>query len=59
MELTKEYLLELRQNSVAKRQQVFEMLQQANGAIDMLDLLLQQLDQPKPELESDNDANRC
>ncbi len=58
MELTKEYLLELRQNSVVKRQQIFEMFQQANGAIDMLDLLLQQLDQPKPELESEHDANR-
>lgn len=57
MELTKEYLLELRQNSVAKRQQIFEMFQQANGAIDMVDLLLQRLDQPEPELESDHDAN--
>lgn len=59
MGLTKEYLLELRQNSVAKRQQIFEMFQQANGAIDMIDLLIQRLDQPKPESEPDHDADRC
>lgn len=47
MELTKEVLLETRQQAVAKRQQLYEMLQQANGAIDMVDFLLQKLDQPE------------
>ena len=47
MELTKEALLETRQQAVAKRQQLYEMLQQANGALDMVDFLLQKLDQPE------------
>lgn len=47
MELTKEVLLETREQAVAKRQQLYEMLQQANGAIDMVDFLLQKLDQPE------------
>ena len=47
MELTKEVLLETRQQAVAKRQQLYEMLQQANGAIDMVDFLLQKIDQPE------------
>lgn len=47
MELTKEVLLETKQQAVAKRQQLYEMLQQANGAIDMVDFLLQKLDQPE------------
>lgn len=51
MTLTKEFLLEVRQDALAKRQQLFEMLQQANGAVDMIDLLLQKLDQPEPEQE--------
>lgn len=49
MELTKEVLLETRQQAVAKRQQLYEMLQQANGAIDMVDFLLQKIDQPEQE----------
>lgn len=47
MELTKDVLLELRQQAVNKRQQLFEMLQQANGAIDMVDFLLQKLEEPE------------
>ncbi len=53
MELTKEALLEVRQQAVTRRQQVFEMLQQANGAIDMVDFLLKKLEEP----EQQNDAN--
>lgn len=49
MELTKEALLEVRQQAIAKRQNLFEMLQQANGAIDMVDYLLQKMEQEKPE----------
>ena len=47
MDLTKEVLLEVRQQAVNKRQQLFEMLQQANGAIDMVDFLLQKLEEPE------------
>lgn len=47
MELTKEVLLEVRQQAVNKRQQLYEMLQQANGAIDMVDFLLQKLEEPE------------
>jgi hypothetical protein len=47
MELTKEALLEVRQQAVNKRQQLYEMLQQANGAIDMVDFLLQKLEEPE------------
>jgi len=49
MSLSKEDLLEVRQQAIAKRQNLFEMLQQANGAIDMVDYLLQKLEQEKPE----------
>ena len=56
MELTKEALLEVRQQAIAKRQNLFEMLQQANGAIDMVDYLLQKLEQEKPEQQNGDDA---
>jgi len=55
MALTKETLLEIRQDAVAKRQHFLEMIQQANGAIDMIDLLLQKMEEPEPEPQ--NDAN--
>ena len=56
MKLTKEDLLEVRQQAIAKRQNLFEMLQQANGAIDMVDYLLQKLEQEKPEQQNGDDA---
>jgi hypothetical protein len=56
MELTKEALLEVRQQAIAKRQNLFEMLQQANGAIDMVDYLLQKMEQEKPEQQDGVDA---
>jgi hypothetical protein len=49
MDLTKEALLEVREQAIAKRQHLFEMLQQANGAIDMVNFLLQKMEQPEPE----------
>lgn len=49
MKLTKEVLLETRQVAVQKRQQLFEMLQQANGAIEMVDFLLSKLEEPEQE----------
>lgn len=56
MSLSKEALLEVRQQAIAKRQNLFEMLQQANGAIDMVDYLLQKLEQEKPEQQDGVDA---
>ena len=56
MSLSKEDLLEVRQQAIAKRQNLFEMLQQANGAIDMVDYLLQKLEQEKPEQQNGDDA---
>jgi hypothetical protein len=55
MELTKEYLLELRQNALAKRQHCLDMVQQANGAVDMVNYLLEQLE--KLETENGNNAD--
>lgn len=55
MELTKEYLLTIRGDALENRQKYADMLQQANGAIAMVDFLLQQLDAPKsaePEKEN-------
>ena len=56
MSLSKEALLEVRKQAIAKRQNLFEMLQQANGAIDMVDYLLQKLEQEKPEQQNGDDA---
>lgn len=53
MALTKEDLLEVRQNALAKRQELLNMIQQANGAIDMIDHLLQKMEEPEPQ----DDAN--
>ena len=54
MALTKEDLLEIRQDAVAKRQQLLEMLQQAKGAIDMIDLLIQKMEEPELEPQDGN-----
>ena len=56
MSLSKEALLEVRQQALVKRQNLFEMLQQANGAIDMVDYLLQKMEQEKPEQQNGDDA---
>ena len=40
MELTKEYLVNLRDQAVAKRQEYITMVHQANGAIDILEMLI-------------------
>lgn len=50
MELTKEYLLNLREDALKDRQKYLDMIQQANGAIAMVDFLIGQLEQK-------NDAN--
>jgi hypothetical protein len=40
MELTKEYLVDLREKAVAKRQEYLNMIHQADGAIGILDMLI-------------------
>ena len=56
MSLSKEDLLEVRDQAIAKRQHLLEVLQQANGAIDMVDYLLQKMEQEKPEQQNGDDA---
>ena len=50
--LTKEYLTELRRDALEERQKHLDMLQQANGAIAMIDFLLAEMD--KDEAEEEN-----
>lgn len=52
MSLSKEALLEVRDQALAKRQHLVEMLQQANGAIDMVNYLLEKIQQENPEQEN-------
>jgi len=56
MGLAKEDLLEVKQQALAKRQHLIEMLQQANGAIDMIDYLLQKLEQDQSSQQGDGNA---
>lgn len=53
MNISKETLLEVRQQAVNKRQQLYEMLQQANGAIDMVDFLLKKMESPEQQNDAD------
>lgn len=52
--LTKQHLLELRERALVKRQEQLAMLHEANGAIDTLDYLLQELEQSEPKQEGDD-----
>jgi hypothetical protein len=49
MELDKEYLLNLKNQAIAERQKYMDLVQQANGAIAMVDVLLTELDRKEPE----------
>ena len=49
MELTKEYLLNLKAQATEQRQKHWDMVQQANGAIAMVDVLLTEIDRKEPE----------
>ena len=42
--LDKEYLLGLRNQALAERQKYLDMIQQANGAIAMVDVLINELE---------------
>jgi hypothetical protein len=46
MELTRDYLVNLRDHAMAKRQEYLNMVHQANGAIDMLSMLIDRISQP-------------
>jgi hypothetical protein len=54
-ELDKDYLLGLRGQALEQRQKYLDLIQQANGAIAMVDVLLTELDRPSPELEQQHD----
>jgi hypothetical protein len=51
--LDKDYLLGLRNQALEQRQKYLDLIQQANGAIAMVDVLLTELDrQDTPEMEN-------
>jgi len=54
--LDKEYLLGLRNQALEQRQKYFELAQQANGAIAMVDVLLTELDRQDPSETEKKDA---
>lgn len=49
MALSEEWLRKVRQDALAERQKHLDMIQQANGAIAMLDFLLAQCGEETPE----------
>ena len=53
-ELDKEYLLNLRNQALEQRQKYLDMVQQANGAIAMVDVLITEIDRKEPESENGN-----
>ena len=55
--LDKDYLLGLRGQALEQRQKYLDLIQQANGAIAMVDVLLTELDREEPESVNANDAN--
>ena len=48
-QLDKDYLLGLKAQATEQRQKYWEMVQQANGAIAMVDVLLTEIDREEPE----------
>jgi hypothetical protein len=46
--LDKAYLLDLRNQALEQRQKYLDLIQQANGAIAMVDVLLTELDRQDP-----------
>jgi hypothetical protein len=51
--LDKDYLLGLRNQALEQRQKYLDLIQQANGAIAMVDVLLIELDRPSAEHNED------
>jgi hypothetical protein len=54
--LDKDYLLNLKTQATEQRQKYWEMVQQANGAIAMVDVLLTEIDREEPESTNADDA---
>jgi hypothetical protein len=54
MELTKEYLVDLRDKAVAKRQEYVNMIHQADGAIGVLDMLIAQISKESESTNADD-----
>jgi hypothetical protein len=52
--LDKDYLLGLRSQALEQRQKYLDLVQQANGAIAMVDVLLTELDREEPENQDGN-----
>jgi hypothetical protein len=52
--LDKEYLLGLRSQALEQRQKYLDLIQQANGAIAMVDVLLTELNRAEPEQQNDD-----
>jgi hypothetical protein len=52
--LDKDYLLGLRSQALEQRQKYLDLIQQANGAIAMVDVLLTELDREEPENQDGN-----
>ena len=55
--LDKDYLLGLRGQALEQRQKYLDLIQQANGAIAMVDVLLTELDRQDPPESEKQDAN--
>jgi hypothetical protein len=53
-ELDKDYLLGLRGQALEQRQKYLDLIQQANGAIAMVDVLLTELNRAEPEQQHDD-----
>lgn len=53
-ELDREYLLGLKKQALEQRQKYLDMVQQANGAIAMVDVLITEIDRKEPESEDGN-----
>jgi hypothetical protein len=51
--LDKAYLLDLRNQALEQRQKYSDLIQQANGAIAMVDVLLTELNRPSAEHKED------
>lgn len=54
--LDKEYLLDLRNQALEQRQKYSDLIQQANGAIAMVDVLLTELERQDPPDTENRDA---
>jgi hypothetical protein len=51
--LDKEYLLDLKNQALGQRQKYLDLIQQANGAIAMVDVLLTELERTPAEHKED------